>query len=107
MQRGLLRRLAGQDDDAREDFEKAAELGSEFARQQAVALNPYAALCNKMLSEVIGKLRNPSVWDTATPLLYIRSNKIKTKYFFFLKKNFVVLRVFINKEIVNLNLEFI
>lgn len=61
VQRGLLRRLAGQDAEAREDFEKAAELGSEFARQQAVALNPYAALCNKMLSEVINKLRNPSV----------------------------------------------
>lgn len=61
VQRGLLRRLAGQDDEAREDFEKAAGLGSEFARQQAVALNPYAALCNKMLSEVINKLRNPSV----------------------------------------------
>ncbi|XP_068613019.1 tetratricopeptide repeat protein 36-like [Brachionichthys hirsutus] len=59
VQRGLLRRLAGQDDGAKEDFEKAAALGSEFARQQAVTLNPYAALCNKMLSEVIYKMRNP------------------------------------------------
>lgn len=59
MQRGLLRRVACQDAEARADFEKAAALGSEFARQQAVALNPYAALCNKMLSEVINKLRNP------------------------------------------------
>lgn len=61
VQRGLLRRLACQDDEARADFEKAAALGSAFARQQAVALNPYAALCNKMLSEVINKLRNPDV----------------------------------------------
>uniref|UniRef100_A0A4W6CHJ1 Tetratricopeptide repeat protein 36 n=1 Tax=Lates calcarifer TaxID=8187 RepID=A0A4W6CHJ1_LATCA len=61
VQRGLLRRLACQDDGARADFEKAAALGSEFARQQAVVLNPYAALCNKMLSEVINKLRNPEV----------------------------------------------
>lgn len=61
VQRGLLRRLACQDDEARADFEKAAALGSEFARQQAVVLNPYAALCNKMLSEVINKLRNPEV----------------------------------------------
>lgn len=61
VQRGLLRRLAYQDDEARADFEKAAALGSEFARQQAVVLNPYAALCNKMLSEVINKLRNPEV----------------------------------------------
>ncbi|XP_028275423.1 tetratricopeptide repeat protein 36 [Parambassis ranga] len=61
VQRGLLHRLERQDDEARADFEKAAALGSEFARQQAVALNPYAALCNKMLSEVINKLRNPDV----------------------------------------------
>uniref|UniRef100_A0A3Q3VKT5 Tetratricopeptide repeat protein 36 n=1 Tax=Mola mola TaxID=94237 RepID=A0A3Q3VKT5_MOLML len=59
VQRGLLRRLAHQDAEARADFEKAAALGSEFARQQAVILNPYAALCNRMLSEVINKLRNP------------------------------------------------
>ena len=59
VQRGLLRRLARQDDAARADFEEAAALGSEFARQQAVALNPYAALCNKMLAEVINQLRNP------------------------------------------------
>lgn len=59
VQRGLLRRLAGQNDEARVDFEKAAALGSEFARQQAITLNPYAALCNKMLSDMICKLRNP------------------------------------------------
>ncbi|XP_003968699.1 tetratricopeptide repeat protein 36 [Takifugu rubripes] len=59
VQRGLLHRLMHQDAEARADFEKAAALGSEFARQQAVILNPYAALCNKMLSEVINKLRNP------------------------------------------------
>lgn len=61
VQRGLLRRLTCQNDAARADFERAAALGSEFARQQAVVLNPYAALCNKMLAEVINKLRNPEV----------------------------------------------
>ncbi|XP_030007187.1 tetratricopeptide repeat protein 36 [Sphaeramia orbicularis] len=61
VQRGLLRRLVCQNDEARADFEKAAALGNEFARQQAVVLNPYAALCNRMLSEVINKLRNPEV----------------------------------------------
>lgn len=61
VQRGLLRRLACQNDEARVDFDKAAALGSEFARQQAVQLNPYAALCNRMLSEVINKLRNPDL----------------------------------------------
>ncbi|XP_077350465.1 tetratricopeptide repeat protein 36 [Festucalex cinctus] len=63
VQRGLLRRLAGQDDGARHDFQKAAALGSEFARQQAVTLNPYAALCNKMLRQVVGKLRNPDMCE--------------------------------------------
>ncbi|KAM9732873.1 tetratricopeptide repeat protein 36 [Menidia menidia] len=61
VQRGLLRRLLNQNEAAREDFERAAALGSEFARQQAVVLNPYAALCNRMLSDVINKLRNPEV----------------------------------------------
>ncbi|KAK9958421.1 hypothetical protein ABG768_010543 [Culter alburnus] len=61
VQRGLLLRLSGRDEEARVDFERAAALGSEFARQQAVILNPYAALCNRMLSEVINKLRNPDV----------------------------------------------
>ncbi|KAM7398984.1 hypothetical protein PAMP_018281 [Pampus punctatissimus] len=61
VQRGLLHRLACRDSEARADFEKAAALGSEFARQQAVVLNPYAALCNKMLSEVINQLRNPEI----------------------------------------------
>ncbi|XP_077422767.1 tetratricopeptide repeat protein 36 [Vanacampus margaritifer] len=64
VQRGLLRRLAGQDDEARQDFQKAAALGNEFARQQAVMLNPYAALCNKMLQQVIGKLRNPDMCES-------------------------------------------
>lgn len=59
VQRGLLLRLTGRDEEARVDFEKAAAMGSEFARQQAVILNPYAALCNRMLSQVIDKLRNP------------------------------------------------
>ncbi|XP_016116321.1 tetratricopeptide repeat protein 36 [Sinocyclocheilus grahami] len=63
VQRGLLLRLSGRDEEARVDFEKAAALGSEFARQQAVILNPYAALCNRMLSEVIDKLRNPEMSD--------------------------------------------
>ncbi len=63
VQRGLLLRLSGRDEEARADFEKAAALGSEFARQQVVILNPYAALCNRMLSEVINKLRNPEMSD--------------------------------------------
>ncbi|XP_036114144.1 tetratricopeptide repeat protein 36 [Molossus molossus] len=59
VQRGLLARLQGRDDDARGDFERAARLGSPFARRQLVLLNPYAALCNRMLAGVLGQLRRP------------------------------------------------
>ena len=55
-QRGLIRRLQGCDG-ALEDFKAAAKLGSRFAGKQVVAMNPYAALCNQMLSEALGKLR--------------------------------------------------
>ena len=81
-QRGCILRKLGKDDDARADFEAAAQLGSPFAKiqvdiyasftyfstlvilmpscvSQAVQLNPYAALCNKMLHDVIEKLHNP------------------------------------------------
>lgn len=59
VQRGLVARLQGRDDDARRDFERAASLGSPFARRQLVLLNPYAALCNRMLADVMGQLRRP------------------------------------------------
>lgn len=60
VQRGLLARLQGRDDDARRDFEQAARLGSPFARRQLVLLNPYAALCNRMLADMMGQLRAPT-----------------------------------------------
>ncbi|XP_026468694.1 tetratricopeptide repeat protein 36 [Ctenocephalides felis] len=56
-QRGLLYRKTGEDDLAREDFNKAASLGSTFAKNQLVEMNPYAALCNQMLGEVFAKLK--------------------------------------------------
>ncbi|CAB3236571.1 unnamed protein product [Arctia plantaginis] len=52
-QRGVLLRKRGADDDAREAFTEAAKLGSSFAKKQVVELNPYAALCNQMLSQVM------------------------------------------------------
>ncbi|XP_055625697.1 tetratricopeptide repeat protein 36 homolog [Toxorhynchites rutilus septentrionalis] len=52
-QRGVLRRKNKDTDGAREDFEEAAKLGSQFARTQLIELNPYAALCNQMLREVM------------------------------------------------------
>ncbi|GFO12056.1 tetratricopeptide repeat protein 36-like [Plakobranchus ocellatus] len=56
-QRGLIKKKEGDDDGAKEDLEKAAALGGAFAKQVLVALNPYAALCNQMLSGVLDKLR--------------------------------------------------
>ncbi|KAM9269268.1 tetratricopeptide repeat protein 36 [Morus bassanus] len=60
VQRGLIRRLQAREEEARQDFERAARLGSTFARRQLVLLNPYSALCNQMLCEMLGRLRNPS-----------------------------------------------
>ncbi|XP_050560169.1 tetratricopeptide repeat protein 36 homolog [Spodoptera frugiperda] len=52
-QRGVLLRKQGNDDEARAVFTEAAKLGSSFAKKQVVELNPYAALCNQMLSQVM------------------------------------------------------
>ena len=54
---GLIRRLQGCNEGALEDFKAAAKLGGRFAGKQVVAMNPYAALCNQMLSEAFDKLR--------------------------------------------------
>ncbi|KAM9255706.1 tetratricopeptide repeat protein 36 [Cariama cristata] len=59
VQRALIRRLQAREEDARRDFERAARLGSAFAQRQLVLLNPYSALCNQMLHEMLGRLRNP------------------------------------------------
>lgn len=49
--------LSVSDEAALEDFKIAAGLGSEFAKQQAILLNPIAALCNSMMTEMIQKVR--------------------------------------------------
>ncbi|GAB6019937.1 Tetratricopeptide repeat protein 36 [Chamberlinius hualienensis] len=59
-QRALLERLSGKDEAAQTDFEAAAMLGNSFAKSMTVQLNPYAALCNQMLSQVVKKLQNPT-----------------------------------------------
>ena len=55
-QRGLIRRGRGDDEGARADFELAARLGSALARQCLVSMNPYAAMCNAMLSRAMKEL---------------------------------------------------
>ncbi|XP_038634532.1 tetratricopeptide repeat protein 36 [Scyliorhinus canicula] len=59
VQRGILHRLCGQDQEALQDFKQAAELGNGFAKGQVTLMNPYAALCNRMLAKMVAKLRNP------------------------------------------------
>ena len=56
-QRGVLWRVKGDDDRARADLERAGKLGNTWARQEAVKLNPYAAMCNAMLSRAMRELQ--------------------------------------------------
>uniref|UniRef100_A0A1I7Z8R4 TPR_REGION domain-containing protein n=1 Tax=Steinernema glaseri TaxID=37863 RepID=A0A1I7Z8R4_9BILA len=67
VQRAMVRRLQGKSDEAKADFQRAADLGSSFAKMQLVAINPYAAMCNKMLSEVMGKLQRGEETDKPSP----------------------------------------
>ena len=59
-QRGLILRRDGRDDEALADFRKSADLGSDFAKSLLVQLNPYAAMCNKMLKNVFKALEEGS-----------------------------------------------
>lgn len=56
----LLLRRDGQEDDALRLFERAAGLGSEYAKSMMVQLNPYAAMCNKMLKNIFRALETGS-----------------------------------------------
>lgn len=58
-QRGILYRYMKEDQKAKEDFTLAAEAGSSFAKLQLVSLNPYAAMCNTMLRQIIQKSTHP------------------------------------------------
>lgn len=56
-QRGIIKRKVNDTDSARDDFNEAAKLGSKFARQQLVDINPYAQLCNQMVKQLLGDLK--------------------------------------------------
>lgn len=49
----LLRKLDAPTDLVRKDAERAAKLGDPLAARLAVALNPYAAMCNAMLDRAM------------------------------------------------------
>ncbi|XP_030745224.1 tetratricopeptide repeat protein 36 homolog [Sitophilus oryzae] len=55
-QRGILYKRNNKIELAKEDFENAARLGNKFAKSQLIELNPYAALCNQMLKQVMDQL---------------------------------------------------
>ena len=55
-QRGLIYRKIGRDAEAMSDFKTASDMGSGFAKSVLAQLNPYAAMCNKMLKDVFSKL---------------------------------------------------
>ena len=63
-QRALIYRFQNDETASYADFQKAAALKNEFAKQQVVKLNPYAALCNSMLNQMITKLRNGETEST-------------------------------------------
>jgi tetratricopeptide (TPR) repeat protein len=46
----------GNEKESLDDFTRAAELGSAFAKQQVLLTNPYAAACNQMLSKMIKQM---------------------------------------------------
>ncbi|KAG5681121.1 hypothetical protein PVAND_010581 [Polypedilum vanderplanki] len=52
-QRGIIKRKQNNIEEARDDFNESAKLGSKFAHQQLVDLNPYAQLCNQMVSKIL------------------------------------------------------
>lgn len=52
-QRGWLRMAKDELAAAKEDFDTAAALGHTEARQMATRCNPYAAMCNAMLAQVM------------------------------------------------------
>ncbi|KAJ3409008.1 Tetratricopeptide repeat protein 36 [Chytridiales sp. JEL 0842] len=55
-QRGFLRKAMGDAKGAEEDFAMGAKLGNELAKR-AVRENPYAKMCNAMVSEAMAKLK--------------------------------------------------
>jgi len=56
-QRAMLHMLNKDEERARLDFERASSLGGKFAASQAAKLNPYAKLCNQMLSKAMDELQ--------------------------------------------------
>ena len=57
-QRGVLHRVRGNFNHYRSDMQMAAALGSAFAQQELVDMNPIAQLNSEMLPEILAQLRH-------------------------------------------------
>ena len=53
-QRAILRQLSGDSAGAEKDYQSGAQFGNEIAKQK-IASNPFAKLCNAMVTEVMRK----------------------------------------------------
>ena len=73
---GMIHRREGRNEEARQDFEKASEMGSNFAKSALTAMNPYAAMCNQMLKNVfqVGQL-------SLTKIAQLRISSVKISKF--------------------------
>ena len=49
--------MSGDDCGSLEDLKRASNLGSEFAKARLIQLNPYAAMCNAMMTQMMKKIR--------------------------------------------------
>jgi hypothetical protein len=56
IQKSMILRLRGRDEESRVCMEQAAALGNAFAKKEAVKMNPYAAMCNAMLASAASAL---------------------------------------------------
>ena len=56
-QQGIIKRKLGDLEGARSDFNESAKLGSKFARQQLIELNPYTQLCNQMVTKLLADMK--------------------------------------------------
>lgn len=60
-QRAMLYHYTGNEELALKDWDSASKLGSQFAKNQLIQKNPYAALCNKMLHDVFKNLKEANI----------------------------------------------
>lgn len=71
-QRGIIYKKNDQLDRAKRDFDIASRLGSSLAKQELVAMNPYAKMCNAIMAQHIQQLTNPTQTNADTNTAVIK-----------------------------------